>query len=276
LIDSYGQSDSPVTYCVADHNEAWLVETTYRHWIAKRIPENEFYVVANQYFIETEWDMTSEDLINYAINQGWYETKEQFNFKKTYSVPDNMDRPGNTSREFQGNTMLRSKKGSITIKDVLDVLSQPPIQTTNTQSFMVMHLRKNLPPQAGHKIWFGMSGANTNVAVPIYGGSLKIPEEYMESSLEFDPTSAWWQFKKLQEEIYRGWWEYSDRFLEIRQNLDEYQKKIFQESAAIEEEAIELYQQGNTKKANQLLTDHTYRKLEEALKKIKEINNNMK
>jgi len=272
LIDTYSQSDSPVAYCIVDQNEAWLVETTYRHWVARRIPDDEFHIVANQYTIKTEWDMASENLVNYATNQGWFDPSNgPFNFKKTYSDQNNFDQPGNTSREFQGNYMLNNKKGSITIQNVLTVLSQPPIQTTTTQSFMIMNLQKNLPPNLGYKLWYGMSGVNTNISIPIYMGSSKVPNEYMESSLIYDPKSAWWQFKRLQELIYPRWWEYNNNFLDVRNELDQYQKIIFQETTAIEEKAIEFYQQGNIKKADQLLTNHTYEKLQEALNKIKGI-----
>jgi len=270
LIDTYGQSDSPVAYCIADQNEAWLVETTYRQWVAKRIPDDGFHVIANQYTIESEWDLASDGLIEYAIEQGWYDpVSGPFNLKYIYCDQENLDRPNNTSREFQGNYMLKDKIGSITVKDVLHVLSQPPIQTAGTQAFMVWHLRKHIPREIGCVMWHGMCGANTSVAVPVFVGSTRVPEEFTAASYREDDESAWWQFERLQKLVYPRWWEYTDAYFDVRKKLNIYQEAIYKDCAIVEEKALRMWKQGDTKKVKELLTNFTYEKLGEALKMVK-------
>lgn len=270
LIDTFGQSDSPVAYCIADQNEVWLVETTYRHWVAKRIPDDGFHVIANQYTIETEWALASDGLIEYTVARGWYDpVKGPFNFKYVYNTQDNLDRPNNTSREFQGDTMLKNKIGSITVKDILAVLSQPPIQTTGTQAFMIWHLRKNVPREIGCVMWHGMSGANTNVAVPIFVGSTRVPEKFTVAPYREDDESAWWQFERLQKRVYPGWWEYSVGYFDVREKLNIYQEAIYKDCATVEEKALNLWEQGDTKNVKELLSNFTYEKLDEALKVVK-------
>lgn len=272
LIDMYSQCDSPVAYCIADRSEAWIVETTYRHWVAKRIPENGYHVIANQYTIETEWDAASDDLIDYAVAQEWYDPEGgPFNFKYAYSDQKNLNHEINTSREFQGKFMLRNKVGSITVKDILSILSQPPIQTDATQAYMVWHLRNDMPFEIGCVMWFGMGGANTSAAVPVYVASSRAPEEYKEASLQEDTTSAWWQFKRLQKMIYPSRWEYSNSYIDVRKKLNQIQKNIFDEKFEVEKRAHEAWKLGNCEEAKELLSNFTYEKLAEILDKVQEI-----
>jgi len=276
LIDMYSQCDSPVAYCISDQNEAWVVETTYRHWVAKRIPDDGYHVIANQYTIETEWDIASDDLVGYAIEKGWYAPEEgSFNFKYIYGDQKNLDREINTSREFQGKFMLNNKVGSITVRDVLSVLSLPPIQTDGTQAYMIWHLRKNIPVEIGCVMWFGMCGANTGAAVPIYMGSSHSPEEYQEASMEEDSTSAWWKFKRLQKLIYPRWWEYSDKYLDVRKKLNQFQKNVYKEQLKVEKKVLESWNLGNRDEAKELLTNFTSEKLSTLLNKVREIVSNL-
>lgn len=272
LIDIHSQCDSPVAYCIADRNEAWVVETTYRHWVAKRIPDDGYHVIANQYTIDTEWDIASDDLVSYAIERGWYDPKEgPFHFKYIYGDQNTLDREINTSREFQGNFMLKNKVGTISVKDILSVLSLPPIQTDGTQAYMIWHLRRNMPVEIGCVMWFGMCGANTGAAVPVYVGSSRVPEEYREASMEEDSTSAWWQFKRLQKLIYPRWWEYSDRYLDIRKKLNQFQESVYKDQLIVEKKVLESLNQGHSDEAKELLSDFTYEKLKALLDEVREI-----
>jgi dipeptidase len=272
LIDMYSQCDSPVAYCISDQNEAWVVETTYRHWVAKRIPDDGYHVIANQYTIETEWDIASDDLVGYAIEKGWYAPEEgSFNFKYIYGDQKNLDREINTSREFQGKFMLNNKVGSITVRDVLSVLSLPPIQTDGTQAYMIWHLRKNIPVEIGCVMWFGMCGANTGAAVPVYMGSSHSPEEYREASMEEDSTSAWWKFKRLQKLIYPRWWEYSDKYLDVRKKLNQFQKNVYKEQLKVEKKVLESWNLGNRDEAKKLLSNFTSEKLATLLDEVRAI-----
>ncbi len=271
LIDTYGQSDIPIAYCISDRNEAWLVETTNRHWIARRIPDNSFHIEANQYTIETDWDLASDDLIDYAVAQGWYNPASgPFNFKYVYINQNNIDHPSDTSREYQGSYMLSDRVGSITVKDILSVLSQPPIQVTGTQSFMVYHFRGDIPPEIGCLMWYGMCSANSNIAIPVYLGSSRVPEEYKKASYTYDSMSAWWQFESLQKLVYPRQWEYAEKYHVIRKELDRLQDEIFIESFAVKNKALTLWERWEVKEAKELLTNHTYEKLNNTLKMVME------
>ncbi len=273
LIDTYGQSGHSATYCIADRQEAWLVETTNRHWVAVRVPDDSVRVIANQYTIETQWDLASADLVEYAVAQGWHNPSEgEFNFKYSYINTDRMDQPGNTSREFQGEKMLSGKIGKITIDVLLPVLSLPPIQNDATQSFMVFHLRRNLPPEIGCVMWHGMSSANTSVAAPVYLGANRVPLEYTFAPLESDSKSAWWTFEKLQLRLYPDAWQYSSDYMRTRIEMDKYQAAVFSRSAAMEKKALELLRNGKKAQAKEIISDHTFSELKKALEYARNVN----
>lgn len=267
LIDTHGQSDSPVAYCIADREEAWLVETTFRHWVARRIKDCEVHVEANEYTIETKYDMASDDLIAYATEQGWYKEKDgPLNFKYVYGDPESLDLPRNISRRYQGTYMLKNKNGLITVKTILSVLSQPPVQRPATQAFMVWHLRRKMPVEVGCVMWHGMSGANTSIAVPVYAGSTKVPAEYTSAPYCSDSVSAWWQFERLQKLFYPRLWEYADEYPDVRKKLRKFQETIFKECADIEEKALKLRDRENPPGLDVILSNFTYKTLKNALK----------
>ena len=266
LIDTYGQSDSPVAYCFADRTELWLMETTFHHWVARRIKDDEIHVEANEYTIETEYDLASEGLVEYAVEQGWYKAEDgPFNFKHVYGNPEEYNEPRNVSRLYQGTYMLKNKFKLIDVKSVLSVLSEPPIQTSETQAYMVWHLRRSLPVEVGCVMWHGMSGANTSIAVPIYAGSSKVPVEYTSSPYRYDSVSAWWQFERLQNLFYPRMWEYADEYPDVKKRLRQFQESVFVESEEVEKKAL-TGSDTNPLGIDVLLSNHTYKALQDALK----------
>lgn len=95
LIEEYGYAASARTYLIADPNEAWfLCAVAGRHWVAQRIPDDEVAVVPNYFTIrqinleDEENFQGSSDLIEYAIQKGWYNPASgPFDFAKVYNAP---------------------------------------------------------------------------------------------------------------------------------------------------------------------------------------------
>ena len=96
-MEKLGYRASGRTYAVADRNEGWLVSVVKgRHWVAQRVPDDMVASIPNYYTI-TKVDLSdtvnfagSPDLIEYAIERGWYnpETDGEFNFRKAYGKPE--------------------------------------------------------------------------------------------------------------------------------------------------------------------------------------------
>jgi hypothetical protein len=204
--------------------------------------------------------------VDYAIEQGWHDPEMfSFSFREAYGDPGRIDLPRNVSREWQGREMLKKKVGAITVQDLLAVLSQPPIQRPVTQSYMVWHLRRDMPADVGCVMWFGLGGANTGIAAPLYCGSSRVPEEYTFAPLAEDRRCAWWRFEALQRRIYPDRWVYAPTFNEIRAHFDRAQENVFEETGKVEREVLALLEQGKVDEARKRLSSHTHVVLDLAL-----------
>ena len=278
LIDTYGQSGIVVAYLIADAEEAWVVETTPRHWVAKRVPDDGFHVQANQYTIEKEWDIASSDLVEYAESQGWYDNNSgEFSFRHIYGDPQRIDRPYDTVRELRATEILESKKGSISVKDLKTIMRSHyegtsdyhypphdtdvirPICVSNTQAAKVWHLRPDLPVETGAIMWYSISTPCTSIFVPVFSGSERVPEEYLNAGEVFDSSSAWWTFDALQKAVdkdYDGLFPY----FEIYRNARE--RYLIKKAGEIQARASAKYEKGKTRDAKELLSEFSFNMLQ--------------
>lgn len=119
MIDTYGYISSGRSYAIADGSEAWILQVVKgKHWVARRVPDNEVAVVSSRFTIDTvnlkDHDnyLGSRDIVDYAISRGWYnpETNGQFVFHQAYSNPASFNDENNMLRQWRGTTMLSKKK----------------------------------------------------------------------------------------------------------------------------------------------------------------------
>lgn len=88
ITEKYGQAWNCIIFEIADPNELWVVEVTGYRWVAKKI-ENGVAARSNQLQIEDDYDMAADDLVSFAIEQGWVpEGTEKINFRKVYGTYD--------------------------------------------------------------------------------------------------------------------------------------------------------------------------------------------
>ena len=76
------------SYLIADAREAWVLETTGRRWVARRV-EEPTWSISNQATIRTEWDRASGDLTDHAIESGWWPAGDahRLDFAEAYTDP---------------------------------------------------------------------------------------------------------------------------------------------------------------------------------------------
>ncbi|MBQ15933.1 MAG: secernin-2 [Planctomycetaceae bacterium] len=97
LVQQYGQWGSGVpgldhetggydnSYIIADSKEAWVLETVGTRWVARRITRG-VATISNQPSIRTRWDLASPDLVDHAIEKGWWPKakRNDFDFARAY------------------------------------------------------------------------------------------------------------------------------------------------------------------------------------------------
>ncbi len=145
LIDRFGYDASGRTYMICDPDEGWLFAAVNgKHWMAKRVPDDEVALIANTYTIH-EIDLTdtlnylgSSDIVTYARTRGWHgsDTDHDFDFAAAYADPDVAADPRNTGRQWDGIRHLASDppayneplpfsvipKDKIDIEDIMTVM----------------------------------------------------------------------------------------------------------------------------------------------------------
>lgn len=276
-----------LTFVVGDSNEGWIIEVTDGHWVAKRCPDDGAIFYANQAQIETEWDLSSDDLMAYATEQGWYDSNsgEPFNYREAYCAGF-LGKPGNVMREKRARELLEPKLGSITVQDLMALhrdhyegtkySNTPhrtdiarPICVASTHSSQVYHLRGDMPAAIGCVMWIAASSPCISVYTPVYAGHRgDIPLEWMTGWDFFNSNSAWWTFEQIQrivapDRLNREFM--NDEWSEIRFIFDLIEKKEFFLTKLLEKRAIKHWKLEENDIAHKQLTEFTCRNLKSNL-----------
>jgi dipeptidase len=296
LIEKYGQADwGGLDYCLADPNEAWVIETTSKNWVARRVEDDEILVVANYFVIGEDFDLSSEGLLEYAEEQGWYNPEEEvFNFRKVYGLPDRINNPYDADRENRAYELLESKKGVIVPEDLFRVLMDryegtskyhKPLndiepwedvtdkllipRTINTnlcQSSTVAQLRSDLPVEIGSVMWYSMATPGYSGYFPVYAGATEIPVEYQNLNASISSSSAWWTFRLIQK---YGDTNFDTIYLNLKNYWLNYHANILLRQSRIEEKAIQLFEDGKKQEANKMINSFTFSEAQNILEQAR-------
>ena len=218
LIEKYGYHSSGRTYTIADANEAWVFAAVNgKHWVAQRVKDNEVMVIPNYYTIE-EIDLSDKenflacpDLIEYAIEKGWYKDGEVFNFREVYGKANNLTHPHNINRKWAGMRHFSDKdwqlnesfpfsfvpSQKVTLEKMFTILEDHydgcnltdhtveeggnphnsdarTICCESTQYGFVAQLRAEMPKEIGNVLWIAPFRPCTQPYIPWYLGMTEI------------------------------------------------------------------------------------------------------
>ncbi len=269
-MEKYGYRASGRTYAVADTHEGWLVNVVKgHHWVAQRVPDNMVASVPNYYTIgridlsDTENFAGSPDLVEYAVERGWYnpETDGEFNFRKAYAKPAVLVSDHNVPRH----TLVMENLGTrydienvpfaikpnrkLTVKDMRELLSlhrearedgshPSGVCAFDTNLSTIFQLRANMPLAIGCVMWNAQGKPCAEVHVPWYLGMTKAPDGYqrmatVEEAVEkhFSDGNQVLDGKTLRDRYPDAkYWIYADRWKDI---LSDYTHKIGPRQAEI-------------------------------------------
>ncbi len=116
LINRYGYNASGRCLNIVDPGEAWQLQMVCgKHFVARRVQDNEVAIIANTYNIreidihDTANFICSPDIIDYAIKRGWYDPAEDssFDFARAYAPDEVHKANGNTHRTWMIARMLQ-------------------------------------------------------------------------------------------------------------------------------------------------------------------------
>ena len=222
LVERFGYIDSGRTYVICDPDEGWLLcVVNGKHWLARRVADDEVAMVANTYTVR-QADITdsrnvlaSGDIIEYAESRGWYDRTEDgpFDFAAVYANPGSAVHPSNLNRQRSGlnyvtaepigsgaelpfSVVARFKVSAATLMQVLrhdnrDKASSPSTGTEEgicricsgaTQTSFVAQLRRGLPLDIGIVYWATLARPRTSVYIPFHFGISDFPPGYRSIS----------------------------------------------------------------------------------------------
>jgi len=250
LLESHGQGGNcgyihklyyHNSFLIADPKEAWVLETAGYHWGAKQV--SGVYTISNAITLGNDFDLCSPDLVSYAVERGWCQGRDDFDFGRSYS--DFLFTRFSDSRSRQCRTfdLLSPKSGSLIVEDIMQLLrdhgsedyrpdkgifgaqvckhaSFGPVRVDNTNGSLVSHLH---PEHPVHFI--------TGTAAPCTGNFKPVWVDAPISNFDpqpngtYDEAALFWRHEALHRTILR---DYQHRLSLIKAERDELETKFIQ------------------------------------------------
>jgi len=219
-----GQYDVDFRYCgsfiIADHADAYVLETSGRQWIARQVEERA--CISNRLTIDAG-SLGSRELESYARARGWCDGVSPFDFAAAYasrSAGLDKDDPLTALGRLARSRELLARNGRRTLREMLAILRDhggrgeaPPAGDPSTRAdspTLCMHgaaagttasMVAELPAPGADKIpvmWASLASPCTSIAFPLFvGGTL--PPILAAGAEKPSPDSPWWRFKKIQD-----------------------------------------------------------------------------
>jgi dipeptidase len=233
LIERFGYDATGRTYTICDPDEGWIFCAIQgKRWLAQRVPDDAVAFVANTYtprqvdLGDTAACLGSDDLVDYATSQGWYDPERDgpFDFARAYADPLAAADSANVCRQWGGLRLVAADVPppgpdlpfSVRPAEPLDVraawrilrdhyegteLHDPDPDTGSphdgaphticnsiTQTSFVAELRRHAPGEIGSVYWMCLGQPCGSIYVPIPFGIATFPAGYRGS--EPRPTPA--------------------------------------------------------------------------------------
>jgi dipeptidase len=227
LLERHGQGGSAQhrgrrfyhnSFIIADPGRAWVLETSGRHWVARRVRGRA--AISNLATIGDDWDEVSRGIEAYAVARGWWtrEPGRRFDFRAAFEDREPRyraearydascrflaaaDRPGvpemlrHLRDHYDGGTVHRPgrKDGD---PQGWSVCMHPDPAAGATAAAMVAELGGAGPVVA----WCALTTPCTSVFLPVAVGA-ELPDPLTRGSSEPDEQSAWWLMKILGDQV---------------------------------------------------------------------------
>ena len=244
IVEKHGAAEAD-GILFGDRDEAWYVEIgSGHHWVAQRIPDDSYTVVANQLAIQeinffSDDFMYSKNIKKFVAENHLWPEDVPFNFREIFGTHDDSDLHYNTPRVWIGQKLLtpsvkqepqsfdlpfiRKPDKPISIQDAQAVLSNhyqnTPYDFTNPKNkdnatfrpiSVATTQESHLLELNGDKMvhWLAMGVAAQSVYVPFYPQGTKVPSSYKYGKETYTTNSAYWVFKLASTLVDRDWSKY--------------------------------------------------------------------
>lgn len=246
LVERFGYVDSGRTYVICDPHEGWLFcAVNGKHWLAKRVDDDEVAMVANTYTVhqvdlsDRDNCLASDDIITYAVARGWCDPDRDgpFDFAAVYSNPNSIVHPSNIGRQRDGLKYVAAgpvppgpslpfsvrPRAKVSITDIMKILRHQPVRSETlpepscpicsggTQTSFVLQLRPTMPLDVGIVYWVCLASPDTSFYMPFHFGISAFPVGFCSKSER--PSGAFYNAKveaPFQADPLQAFWTFSN------------------------------------------------------------------
>jgi secernin len=291
LIEQHGQGGSGFgpgesgyhnSFMLADPEQAWVLETSRRHWAARRLDLDS---LSNHLTLTDNWGIGSRDLETFARTEGLWTTRGRVNVSNAYrerAVPGHISE----GRLRRSQSLLAAGRGKHDMASMRDLLRDhgadgalPPVDvsTDNEERFtLCMHAEPvgtttasmiaALPTDrtVPWPVWISFSSPCAGIFIPVYIDGV-LPASLARGAgdpSQAEGDSAWWVFHRLSEVVAR---DFSRALPVVRAHWRETEEHIERERAVVEAEARTLASAGERVEAMGILSDFMSRVVGEVL-----------
>jgi secernin len=232
LLSAYGQGGNcgfqhklyyHNSFIIADPQTAWVLETAGAEWAARQVKG--VYSISNGLTIGGEWDLASPDLVNYAIDRKWCQSRDDFDFARCYSdlIYTRFSNCRGRCQRTAG--ILLAEQGKITVRTVMETLrdhgvedpgrwrpdrgltgssvcmhaSFGPVRASQTVGSLVSHLH---PEKATHFVTASAAPC-TSLFKPAWIDT-GFPGSGTEPAGVYDPNHLFWRHERLHRSTLRN------------------------------------------------------------------------
>ncbi|MCI1658927.1 MAG: C69 family dipeptidase [Lactobacillus delbrueckii] len=245
IVEKYGAAESN-GILFADRDEAWYLEIgSGHHWVAQRIPDDSYTVVANQLSIQ---EIDFKDPANFLYSAGLQEfvyehqlwpKEAKFNWREIFGTRSESDLHYNTPRVWYGQKLLtpsvkqepqsfdlpfiQKADRPLSVQDAQTVLashySDTEYDLTNPKNAGQASFRPIgvATTQESHLLqlkgedmyhWLAMGVTAQSVYIPFFPQGTKVPYMWGNGKVNYSPNSAYWIFKLAGVLVDRNWGKY--------------------------------------------------------------------
>jgi secernin len=278
LVELYGQggsgyadSDFPYhsSFMIADRREAYLIETSDRHWARRRI--GDIGGATNHVTINTDWDRLSDGAVEHARGNGWWEGEGRFDFAAAYRDLSWVPATFSSGRYRRTCDMLAERRGdldaAIMRRSLRDHYGSPvfrPVYEEDDERFLsvCMHadpigattasMVADLPADryGGPCYWGSLGAPCVGVFLPYYPEGV-IPPGIKVGASAPRRDSPWWEFRRLHDLVERDFERFGPQ---VRQFWDDWEEQLSAAAAEVVEEAAKLRRRGDSNALRERLT----------------------
>jgi secernin len=130
LLSQYGQGGNCAehfsmnyhnSFLIADRKQAWVLETAGQYWVAEQVTSGT-RSISNQLSIRNAGTIRHPKVVEFAINQGWCRSEQDFDFAQIFSSSFVSDVPSPHSREGRVRQLCQLNQGKFSVETAQSIL----------------------------------------------------------------------------------------------------------------------------------------------------------